>query len=372
MIQKYLKKNKFINNILMICLFLLLNGCATQPQISQTLCNFIPSDKNPPAWVSGSNQLDGYYIGIGQAEKKNDNIETEKMIKQARSMALENLAQNIKTKVKSQFELASFHNEENNQITFSENIQSNMSTSTDITIFDIHQDSLWLDQNKCILWMRLKVAKPLVDNLFMISQAESNYKIANNSELSLKERIQKIEESIDLIKSVDFSLVPSKGQASLYLKKYKSLQSNLSGRMEVRKLVYIVQAPEVIQKSVVNNFVSQLMNKHQWLHAWHDNSMNCHTIEEGLDIARGNQALYLSYLKIKTKITNLDMGFVEGGLKVSINLYNVKTGQLIFQSTSDQLKSLSYDEAHIPWEKMIGSLLTGNSFNSFVESLPKP
>ena len=364
-------QKKLIYYCLGVYLFSFFLGCETSPPIMPSTCNFIPSNARPPKWVLGDNALDGYYVGIGQAEKKHADIEPDAFIKQARLNALENLAQNIQVKVKSAFKMKRIHSDDNNRITFSENIQSDLSTHTDLTIFNILQDGLWLDQKKCIVWMRIKVKQSLVDNLFLISQAESNFKKANDSNLSLKDRIQKIETGIDQIQSVDFSSVPSRGKDSTYLKKYRALQSNLKTQLAGRQLIYVVQAPDIIHQSVTDALVSRLMNAHQGISAWYEKDIDCPNIDVCLDMARTNQAVYLANIQFKTKISKQDMGFIEGYLTIVLSLYDVQTGQLKFQDTSDPMKSLSYDENHMPWGKVVNALWGDNWFLSYIESLPK-
>ena len=310
---------------------------------------------------------------LALAERKYEDTEPDELIKQARSMALENLAQNIKVKVKGELKVTSIQNDKNNHITFSENIQSNLSTHADITIFNIDQDGLWLDQEKCIVWIRIKVNQSLVDQLFMISQAETNYDIANQSDLSLKERLRKIEESIDLIQSVDFSIVPTKGQMSIYLKKYRKLQSNLKSQEEGRKMVYVVHAPTNISRTMINDLlVSPLMNMHQWISARYDNDMDCHTIGDCLEMARSNRAIYLVYVMINTNVMNLDMGFHKGKISIGLSLYDVPTGQLKFhQDTSNMITSLTHDETSINWRNVIESFVQSNEVQAFIEALPK-
>jgi len=347
-------------------IWLFIFGCATTSQVTQETCNFIPSEEKPPDWVVGDNHLAGYYVGIGQAEKKHADSHPEEIIQHARSMALDNLAQNIQVNIKSELKVSSIHNEDNHRITFSESIQSDVLTNANITISNIHQDDLWLDQKQCIVWIRLKVKQSSVDHLFMLSQAESNYEQASHSDLSLKDRLQKIEESIHLIQSINFSDIPSKGQASVYLTKYETLRVSLLEQSAGRQIMYVVQGSDIPQ-TVINDFVAQLINAHQNVSSWYEKDLDCPMIETCLDVARANQSLILVYIQITTKVSHLEMGFFKGDLILGLTIYDVKTSQQLFQRTSDQMKSLSHEQKNISWEKILNTLMAEHFFDAIIK-----
>ncbi|MBF0452403.1 MAG: LPP20 family lipoprotein [Candidatus Magnetomorum sp.] len=349
--------------LLWINLLLFYFGCITPEPANQFTCNFIPSDIKPPHWVVGDNSLDGYYVGIGQAEKKHADSDSDELIKQARSNALENLAQNIQVKVKSNLNMTRIHNADSNGITFSEKISSDVSTHSDLTISNTHQDGLWLDQQKCIVWMRIKVKQAFVDNLFMISQAESNYETARHKELSLKDRLEKIKESIALIRSVDFPSVPSKGKPSMYLEKYQTLLSSLEKQSESCQLMYVVQAPDIIQPSIRDALVKRLMDTHQRIPAWYEKSIDCLDIKNCLDMARTSRAIYLAHIQLKPEVSRVGMGFSEALLSLSLTVHNVQTGQILHQENPKPVTSSVFDEKYISWERMINEILNGITLN---------
>jgi hypothetical protein len=346
------------------------SGCIAPETTSHFTCSFIPSDDIPPNWVLGDNSLDGYYVGIGQAEKKHADDDPDALIKMARSNALENLAQNIQVKVKSALNMKRIHNEENNRITFSENISSDVSTHTDLTIYDIRQDGLWLDRNKCIVWMRIKVKQAFVDNLFIISQAETHYKKSKQSHLSLKDRIQHIKESIALIQSVDFSSVQSKGKRSIYLQKYQAVKSRLEKQSAGRQLMYVVHSPEIIGQSVRDALVTRFMDTHRHIPAWYEKDIDCMDINICLEMARTNRALYLAYLQLKPEVTSVAMGFSKARLSIVVSLYDVQTGQRMIQKPSEPVTASFHDEKMISWEKMIKVILETNWFDDLCRQFP--
>jgi len=44
------------------------------------------------------------------------------------------------------------------------------------------------------------------------------------------------------------------------------------------------------------------------------------------------------------------MAFSEGLLSVALTLYQIQTGQVLIQETSETVAASAYDEKHIPWE----------------------
>ena len=361
--------NKFIFLICCYCTICFFSGCVTTTSKPQSLCNILPSTSNtPPDWITGNSYIQGFYVGIGQAERK-QGMAAEEVIRNAKAVALGNLSENIKVEVNSQFEMSTIQNENDYKSSFFNTIRHDLTTQSNLTMYNIQKDALWLDTEKCIVWMRIKLKKALVKNLFMISQAESYYKMAKNMELPVFQRIRHIDKSITIIKSVDFSNMQLHETGEMYLKKYKNLHTELVTKNTGQKLIYFVQAPDFIQQTLNSDLAGRLISHHPWLPAWYDKNITCKTLPDCMDMARINNSQLMIYVQIKTSTTKQDLGIVEGGLHIVLSLYDVTTKKKLFQHITNNLKKLSLDIKQIPWNKMIDKLFTTHSFDTFLEYL---
>jgi len=363
-------KKKQIIYISCICILLIFIGCAPISEKSQFKCNFLPGTEKPPDWVTGDCQIEGYYVGIGQAEKK-QGMKAETLISRAKEIALGNLSENIKVEVRSKLEMSSSQNQRDDHISFFSNIRHDLSTQSNMTMYNIKQDALWLDTEKCIVWVRMKMEKSLVQNLFMISQAESNYEMAKNKQLPVYQRSRYIEKSINIMQSVDFSNIKLHETSEMYLKKYNALRSELSSMTEGRQMIYFVKAPKIIQQQVYSDFVQRLISNHPWLSAWYDKNLTCEFLIDCMDMAKLNNAALMVFLELKVITTKQDMGFIEGELEIILSFYDVNTKEILFKHTTEKTKNISYDINHINWNKMIDSLFVNHNFDKYIEYLSK-
>lgn len=176
-------------------------------------CDFLPKEPQPD-WVSAPTEVPGFYTGIGLSEQ--GNLKAHEQIKVAKQNALQDLASSIKVSVKDKLLVKEALRSSGGSSSSEKDVESVTETVTNQSLEQVKVDKVWLDQDKCIVWTRVKVKKELVEQAQ--TRAYETQKLdalnalvatAENSALPVNDRTDALKLAKLQIGDIDFSAVES-------------------------------------------------------------------------------------------------------------------------------------------------------------------
>ena len=191
-------------------------------------CDFIPK-QSIPEWVNGERSLEGYYVGVGVNGRTAKGSEVQ--IQRSHTDAVRDLAENIEVNISHQISIyqksgnSSYSNRETESLTVS---------SSHASLKNVETDGIWLDDNSCLVWTRVKLKRKIVEE-------ETYRQIQRGSLQGLEEMLNNIsvdtadaEQQLDLverinhrIKSIDFTVIKPKGIKSRLKLRLQQLTDSL-------------------------------------------------------------------------------------------------------------------------------------------------
>ena len=211
---------------ILLCLFLALPG-----QGIAAKCDFLPKQERPD-WVSKPVELPGFYTGVGLAEK--GGLSAAEQIKVARQNALQDMAGGIKVSVKDTLLVKEALRSSGSDTTSEKNVESVTQTVTEQSLEQVQVDQTWLDQDKCIVWIRVKVERSLVEKAQAREYEKQKLAVLNdllgraeNSGLPVGERANAVKLAKLQMNDIDFTAAESALGKDALLLKLKQLEEQL-------------------------------------------------------------------------------------------------------------------------------------------------
>lgn len=207
-------------------------------------CDFLPPAIQPD-WTFESAAIEGYYVGVGVSEA--DNLGADEQIERARLSALNDLSNNIEVRVKSTLS-ADIQEEKLGDSTVSrKDFRQLTEAITNNVVKEVEVDSTWLDRKRCIVWMRVKVKRKIIDDaqarefmIALIEQLDAHFEHANNRKATIEEREIALKRAYVLLDEIDFSKTRGKKSKKYYQRLLDSLAVRVSkfvGRKEEAKVL---------------------------------------------------------------------------------------------------------------------------------------
>jgi len=209
-------------------------------------CDFIPPAPQPE-WTFESPALKGYYVGVGLAEEDDDGADAQ--IEKARQQAVADLASSIEVSVRSSLKIDIREQRSDDDAEVDKDIQQLTETITDTSLKDVQVDSTWLDRKRCIVWVRVKIARSIIDakqnkelQTRKVELLDTLYDKARNAESSAIARSNALDQAYILFDEIDFAAL--KGTTSKAY--YQRLLDNLAKK--VRKSASSVQQADRLRE----------------------------------------------------------------------------------------------------------------------------
>lgn len=197
-------------------------------------CDFLPPAPQPD-WTFESPAIEGYYVGVGLAES--DNMGADEQIEQARQSALNDLASGIKISVHSSLKVDIREQKSSGRAIVDQDVQQITETIIDTSLKNVEVDSTWLDRKRCIVWVRVKISRKVVEAMehrevqaTLLARLDSQYDKARNRQSGPEERDVALKQAYVLLDEIDFKALKG-GQSKAY---YKQLLDSLAGRVSKR------------------------------------------------------------------------------------------------------------------------------------------
>lgn len=216
------------------------------PDVYSQSCDFLPPAIQPE-WTYESPGIKGYYVGVGLAESNGQGADEQ--IELAKQSALNDLASGIKISVRNSLTVGIRQKKLGDETITEQDVQQITETLIDTSLQDVQVDSTWLDRKRCIVWIRVKVARKIIEAMqhkelqaALLDRLDSHYEEARNKKASPEERDAALKQAYVLLDEIDFEAFKGK-QSKRY---YKRLLDNLASR--VSKDVSYEQKAESLRK----------------------------------------------------------------------------------------------------------------------------
>ena len=121
-------------------------------------CDFLPAAAQPK-WTFDSPAIKDYYVGVGLAE---DEDGADAQIETAKLQAIADLASSIEVSVRSSLKIDIREQRSGDYADVDKDIQQLTEAITDTSLKEVQIDATWLDRKRCIVWVRVKVARSII------------------------------------------------------------------------------------------------------------------------------------------------------------------------------------------------------------------
>lgn len=195
-------------------------------------CDFLPPSAQPD-WTFESPTIKGYYVGVGIAEDDGDGADEQ--IEQARLSALNDLSSNIEVKIKSVLSADIQEERLGDSSVTKKDFRQLTEAITSNAVKEVEVDSTWLDRKHCIVWMRVKVKRKIIDDaqarefmIALIEQLDAHFEHASNREATIDERETALKRAYVLLDEIDFTKAKGKKSRKYYQRLLDSLAVRVS------------------------------------------------------------------------------------------------------------------------------------------------
>lgn len=232
----------FNKSPLHIAMLVVLFSMATN--VYSASCDFLPPAIQPD-WTFESAAIEGYYVGVGVSEA--DDLGADEQIERARLSALNDLSSNIEVRVKSTLSAGIQEEKLGDSTVTKKDFRQLTEAITSNVVKEVEVDSTWLDRKQCIVWMRVKVKRKIIDDaqarefmIALIEQLDAHFEHANNREATIDEREMALKRAYVLLDEIDFSKTRGKKSKKYYQRLLDSLAVRVSkfvGQKEEAKVL---------------------------------------------------------------------------------------------------------------------------------------
>lgn len=208
-------------------------------------CNFLPPAPQPD-WTFDSSAIKGYYVGVGLAE---DDDGPDAQIEKAKQQAIADLASSIEVSVRSSLKIDIREQRIGDDVDVEQDIQQLTETITDTSLKEVQLDATWLDRKRCIVWVRVKIARSIIEakqnrelQTRKLVLLDNLYDRASDKTASASEKSNALDQAYIIFNEIDFAAL--KGVTSKTY--YQRLLDNLGKK--VRKTASSIQLAEELRQ----------------------------------------------------------------------------------------------------------------------------
>jgi hypothetical protein len=152
-----------------------------------------------PEWVTRNVAPEGYYTGVGQAQK--GLLSLTDQIALAKQAALRDLAGGIRVAVRSELNLRETATGTGGALQSRTEVESQTQTRVDAELAGVEADATWMDAKACVVWVRVKVSQAAV----VLQRLREFFRAAEDAGLPLADREKALEQGRGLLPNVDFT-----------------------------------------------------------------------------------------------------------------------------------------------------------------------
>jgi len=209
-------------------------------------CDFLPPAPQPE-WTFESAAIKGYYVGVGLAEKNDDAADAQ--IENAKQVAIADLASSIEVSVRSSLKIDIREQRSGGSARVDQDVQQLTETITDTSLKEVQIDSTWLDRKRCIVWVRVKIARSIIEakqnrelQSRKVALLDSLYDEASDKTASATDKNNALDQAYIVFNEIDFTAL--KGVTSKVY--YQRLLDNLG--KGVRKSASSIEKAEQLRQ----------------------------------------------------------------------------------------------------------------------------
>ena len=342
------KRCKVVCRGLVFLSVLMISGCLTVQK--EELCRANPMPM--PPWIYGAAEVDGFYVGIGQAQPNKDGFLAQKEL--ARKKALAQLVESIGVTVTSELSQSITQKTNENGKTRVETLsKSELQVVSNLTLSEVEEAGSWIDPSTCIFSVRLKVKKEVADALVALKQAKALYqRVFDDPSATPAQKKRWLFKALAGVEHVDAALLPSK-LASINELKYqiKETLSLLIERSEERRVWLLSANPEIRE--------TLLASCQDFSESRGDTFLDtpCSTQHLCLRLAREYVANEVVWVKARGEMATHSLGLKQARLKVRASIFKTKTGVLV-HTFSDSAQVMTFHAERVSWGALLASVLS--------------
>jgi hypothetical protein len=338
-------------------------ACSTRSSVSETCLYKQQSPK--PDWAEADPGIDGFYTGVGCALKGDDQLE------HARKNALAALCETIKVSVKSEVDIkVTDHSTNGVSTSTSRKMEHSVQSLSDLNLSDITEAGRWLDQDNCMIWVRLKMKRDLVNQFITLKQADDLYKRAADRQngLSPSDRLKLIADAYLVLKTVDFTRLPVHyGTRDLLTKRFTEARDSITTQSAHGKILFTVAGGATLcpddKKALAERFMRGMGGK-----AVYQDTALCNDEQTCMDYGRGNNAAFLVRIDADTDLSTGSMGMWKGTLYLTVTVSDLAHGKRVSERIAGSGSILSFDKNRFNWQEVLEKLFEEKKFDQ-VENL---
>ncbi len=206
-----------------------------------------------PDWVTRNVAPEGYYAGVGQAQKGRGSITDQMNL--AKQAALRDLVGGIRVAVRSELNLRETATGEAGKLQTRTEAESVTQTRIEAELADVQADETWMDAKACVIWVRVKVAEASV----RLQRLREFFRAAEDAAVPLPDRERALEQARALLPGVDFAMARDGTSREYYqtlVKRLTLVLANARGRFEMNEKDFR-QAQELLQQARLTRDIAE-------------------------------------------------------------------------------------------------------------------
>jgi hypothetical protein len=206
-----------------------------------------------PEWVTRNLAPEGYYTGVGQAQKGLLPLNDQMAL--AKQAALRDLAGGIRVSVRSELNLRETATGTAGAMQGRTEVESQTQTRVEAELADVEADETWMDARACVIWVRVKVAAAAV----RLQRLREFFRAAEDAGVPLADRERALEQGRALLPNVDFAAARDGSTREYYetaARRLALVLANARGRFELNDKDFR-QAQELLQQARLTRDVAE-------------------------------------------------------------------------------------------------------------------
>lgn len=207
-----------------------------------------------PEWVTRNVAPEGYYTGVGQAQKGQLPLNDQMAL--AKQAALRDLAGSIRVSVRSELNLReTAQTGPGGQLQSRTEAESQTQTRVEQELAGVEADETWMDAKACVIWVRVKIPEAAVQ----LQKLRELFRAAEDPAVVLADRERALEQGRALLPNVDFSAArdgASREYFETLAKRLALVLANARGRFEMNEKDFR-QAQELLQQARLTRDIAQ-------------------------------------------------------------------------------------------------------------------